>query len=230
MRRTLYASTLNLKFLVTLSLITLLTLVYYSVELVKNFNQAVAASNLAIVRTQLPITTQPIQAPVVTTPATVRQPPAIRRVSATNKKAPTALPVRTSRQVHGPPKDAVAAYGHIVSRFALQHNLPPALIYAVIFTESGFNPNARSSANALGLMQIKPATARSVGLSGATSRLYEPEVNIQYGTAYLAQAYAKSGGDICRTVSLYNRGLYSKQLSPAYCGKVRKHMARYGSA
>ena len=83
-------------------------------------------------------------------------------------------------------------YRTAVDRFATQYKVSPNLIYAVMKTESDFNPFAISPAPAFGLMQIVPETAgsdvnRLLNRSGIPDRhtLFKPEENIRYGTAYL---------------------------------------------
>ena len=98
---------------------------------------------------------------------------------------------------------------------------------AVVRIESRYNPRA-SNGGALGLMQIKPATARGLGFSGPASALYEPETNIRFGVRYLAQAYRMSGGDVCGTVMRYQSGHFARGMNAAnraYCSKARLIMA-----
>jgi soluble lytic murein transglycosylase len=84
-------------------------------------------------------------------------------------------------------------------------------VAAEIRAESVFDPDARSSANALGLMQMLPATgmavARRIGVpwSGADS-LYDPETSITLGTAYLRQLLDKYGGQPYFAIAGYNAG------------------------
>jgi LysM repeat protein len=86
-----------------------------------------------------------------------------------------------------------AACRPIVNRYAEVHDVDPAVIMATIHTESHFNPRARSSAPAYGLMQIVPRTAGKestehlFGKARAPSPdyLYEPSNNVQLGTAYV---------------------------------------------
>jgi len=86
-------------------------------------------------------------------------------------------------------------YSQIIQREARRNQLDPAWVAAEIRAESVFNPRARSPANARGLMQVLPDTARGVarrqGLpwNGAES-LYDPETNITLGTAYLREKEA----------------------------------------
>ncbi len=84
-------------------------------------------------------------------------------------------------------------YAHLVKKYSQKYDIDESLIYAVMKTESSFNPYAVSHANAYGLMQVVPATAgRDVfekvkQRSGEPSRqfLFDPENNIDIGTAYL---------------------------------------------
>lgn len=71
----------------------------------------------------------------------------------------------------------------LVQEHAARHSLRPELVRAVIQVESGFDPSATSPKGAMGLMQLMPATARSLGVVNA----YDPEENIRGGTAYLRQ-------------------------------------------
>lgn len=99
-----------------------------------------------------------------------------------------------------------------IRREAARNALDPAWVAAEIRAESVFNPNARSSANAMGLMQVVPATgasvARNIGLAGyggATS-LYDPDTNIAIGSAYLRQLLDKYAGQPYVTMAAYNAG------------------------
>lgn len=98
-----------------------------------------------------------------------------------------------------------------IRREAARHDLDPAWVAAEIRAESVFDANARSSANALGLMQVLPATgmqvARRLGLpwNGAPS-LYDPDTNIALGTAYLRQVLDRYGGKPYFAIAGYNAG------------------------
>ncbi len=86
-----------------------------------------------------------------------------------------------------------------------------ALILAVIRQESAFQQDAVSSAGALGLMQLMPATAKSVakkaGLPYAKGRLTsDPEYNISLGRAYLGEMIGKFGGSYVLAIASYNAG------------------------
>ena len=75
----------------------------------------------------------------------------------------------------------------LIEKYANEAGLEPNFVKAVVKAESGFNPNATSSCGAQGLMQLMPATARSLGVSNA----YDPEQNIKGGVKYLKQMYDK---------------------------------------
>lgn len=116
----------------------------------------------------------------------------------------------------------------LIASHAAANGVPFALADAVVRIESRYNPRA-SNGGALGLMQIKPATARGVGFNGSASALYDADTNLRYGMRYLAQAYRMSGGDTCQTVMRYQSGHYATRLNGAnraYCGKARAIMAK----
>ncbi|MDE2361978.1 MAG: transglycosylase SLT domain-containing protein [Hyphomicrobiales bacterium] len=116
----------------------------------------------------------------------------------------------------------------IIARHAAANGVPFALADAVVRIESRYNPRV-SNGGALGLMQIRPATARGVGFAGSPSALYNAETNVAYGMRYLAQAYRMSRGDVCGTVMRYQSGTYSKHMNAAnrvYCSKARAIMAQ----
>ncbi|MFS0668425.1 lytic transglycosylase domain-containing protein [Peribacillus frigoritolerans] len=93
-------------------------------------------------------------------------------------------------------------YDHIISRAASLYNLPEKLIKSVIKQESNFNPEATSYAGATGLMQLMPATAKSLGVDDAT----DPEQNIMGGSKYLSQMMARYDGNIQVALAAYNAG------------------------
>ena len=82
-------------------------------------------------------------------------------------------------------------YQDEIEAAAWEYGVDQALIYAVIRTESGFDPDAGSSAGALGLMQIIPETFEWLQtyyngeVTMETEMLYDPQVNIEYGTMFL---------------------------------------------
>jgi soluble lytic murein transglycosylase-like protein len=85
---------------------------------------------------------------------------------------------------------------------ARRHGLDPALVLAVASVESGFEPNAVSPKGALGLMQLMPATASSLGVTDA----FDPETNLEGGSRYLAELIALYRGDLTKVLAAYNAG------------------------
>jgi soluble lytic murein transglycosylase len=99
----------------------------------------------------------------------------------------------------------------IIRAQAADKNLDPALIAAVIYAETKFDPRT-SSAGALGLMQIEPATAqflarRSGGITFTTGDLSKPAVNIAYGSYYLRYLLDHYNGNEMLAVAAYNGGI-----------------------
>lgn len=92
-------------------------------------------------------------------------------------------------------------YRELVERYSEENGLEPALVYAVIRTESGFHPEAESSVGARGLMQLTPDTFQWVryrlGETGAASPdlLYDPQENIKYGAANLRLLIREFGSE-----------------------------------
>ncbi|MDE7243808.1 MAG: lytic transglycosylase domain-containing protein [Oscillospiraceae bacterium] len=82
------------------------------------------------------------------------------------------------------------------------YQLPADLIKAVAKAESDFNANAVSSCGAQGIMQLMPATARSLGVTDS----FDPAQNIMGGAKYLRQMLDSFGGDISKAVAAYNAG------------------------
>lgn len=119
-------------------------------------------------------------------------------------------------------------YGSIVARYAASYGVPASLAHAVIRVESNYRVNALGSAGEIGLMQIKPATARMLGYSGSSKGLYNPETNIKFGIKYLSMAHKLGGGTTCGTILKYNAGHAAKRMNPVsarYCSKVKQHLA-----
>ncbi|MFP4056428.1 MAG: lytic transglycosylase domain-containing protein [Candidatus Brocadiia bacterium] len=101
---------------------------------------------------------------------------------------------------------------HMAAREALETDLDPALVWAVIQVESGGRPDAVSRAGAIGLMQLMPRTAEEVaakhGISLAVpDDLYEPELNVFLGTRYLAYLKRYFDDDPWLYLAAYNGGI-----------------------
>lgn len=94
------------------------------------------------------------------------------------------------------------SYDHIIQRAAQTHRVSAGLIKAVMHTESGFNPSARSPVGAQGLMQLMPATAKRFNVSNA----FDPEQNILAGTQYLSILLKRFNGNTHLALAAYNAG------------------------
>lgn len=90
----------------------------------------------------------------------------------------------------------------IVEETAERHKVDPALVNAVISTESGWNPQARSRKGAVGLMQLIPGTAQRFGAGNP----YDPVQNVEAGTAYLKALLDRYDGDLNLSLAAYNAG------------------------
>lgn len=90
----------------------------------------------------------------------------------------------------------------IVQEVAERHKVDPALVNAVISTESGWNPQARSRKGAVGLMQLVPGTAQRFGAGNP----YDPVQNVEAGTAYLKALLDRYDGDLNLSLAAYNAG------------------------
>ena len=88
---------------------------------------------------------------------------------------------------------------------ARSKSIDPYLILSLIRQESAFNSRARSPVGARGLMQVMPATARSIA-SVSSGRLFDPQTNIQVGTKYFAHRLNQFHGDVGLTLAAYNAG------------------------
>ncbi|MFP7674025.1 transglycosylase SLT domain-containing protein [Marivita sp. S0852] len=90
---------------------------------------------------------------------------------------------------------------------AERNDLPVSLVQRVVIRESTHRPEARNGPY-YGLMQILPATARSMGFRGRPAALLDAETNLKYAVRYLRGAWLVSGGDEAEAVMWYARGYY----------------------
>jgi soluble lytic murein transglycosylase len=101
-------------------------------------------------------------------------------------------------------------YDSIIRGHARNYDLDAALLAAVIYQESKFDADARSSSGAIGLMQLRPETAKGIALrtGGVAFRvddLLDPELNVRYGSWYLRHLFRKYG-DERLVLAAYNAG------------------------
>ena len=90
----------------------------------------------------------------------------------------------------------------LIDEIAMEHNVNPKLIKAVVEQESAYNPNAVSKAGAIGLMQLMPGTARELGVKNPLN----PVENLRAGTKYLSSLLNRYQGNVIMALSAYNAG------------------------
>lgn len=98
-------------------------------------------------------------------------------------------------------EERLALWSDAIEELSAKYEVDPDLVRAVMRCESGGNPDAVSSAGAIGLMQLMPATARGLGVDPN-----DPLRNLEGGIKYLAQLADKYNGDYVRTLAAYNAG------------------------
>ena len=125
-------------------------------------------------------------------------------------------------------KAATERYKAMVDRYASENGVALELAHAVVTVESNFKPYSLGRAGEVGLMQIKPATAKMMGYDGTTTGLFDPETNIKYGMKYLGKAQKLGDGTTCGTILKYNAGHAAKRMNATsrnYCAKVKRFIA-----
>ncbi len=103
-------------------------------------------------------------------------------------------------------------YERTVEQYAAEYQVDPLMVYAIIRTESGFDEAAESGVGARGLMQITEETFAWIKLKIANDEpltfddLWDPSVNIRFGSYYLSRCLERYGGDLATASAAYHSG------------------------
>jgi soluble lytic murein transglycosylase-like protein len=125
------------------------------------------------------------------------------------------------------------AYDAQIQAAAAKYGVDAGLLKGLIRAESNFNPNAKSPAGAMGLTQLMPATAQSLGVTNPL----DPAQAIDGGAKYLAAQLKTFGGDVTKTLAAYNAGPGAVQKyggvppyaeTQAYVKRVMEYARGYG--
>lgn len=93
-------------------------------------------------------------------------------------------------------------FGDLIHEKAQKYDVDPALVAAVVETESRFRTRARSQVGAQGLMQLMPRTGRWLG----ATNLYDPVQNVDAGVKYIKYLQKRFNGNLTQTIAAYNAG------------------------
>ncbi|MBN1621354.1 MAG: lytic transglycosylase domain-containing protein [Endomicrobiales bacterium] len=145
----------------------------------------------------------------------------------TSKNKPVNL-----KKLNAAQENSFYSYDDYINHAATKNNIDPALIKAVIKTESDFNHKTTSNKGACGLMQLMPETAEDLGVKN----IYAPKENIDGGVKYLKEMLVVFNGDIEKALAAYNagpkavekyQGVPPYRETKLYIDKVYKYYLRY---
>jgi hypothetical protein len=137
-------------------------------------------------------------------PAPSRFAPNVSKFGAAKSRATIFLPAESSFAGRSRPAMSIDRDGaeRLVREAAERHHMDPALVRAVIETESGWNARAKSNKGALGLMQLIPTTAVRFGVNDA----FSPQQNVDAGVRYLKTLLQRYNGNLDLALAAYNAG------------------------
>ncbi len=116
--------------------------------------------------------------------------------------APVEIPPAMGAATPATSNSSTSPYDAQIAQAASRYGIDPALLHGLIQQESGFDPNAQSSSGALGLTQLMPGTASSMGVSNPL----DPEQSIEGGARYLSEMLSRFGGNTEDALAAYNAG------------------------
>ena len=147
------------------------------------------------------------------------EPEGLEQLVASRKIVPLAKPALVSnavlttetrlvvRQAEQPFKKSGTPIDAIITKYAALYGIPESLLHRVVKRESTYNPRAFNRGH-YGLMQIKYATAKSMGYEGPAEGLFDAETNIKYAGKYLRGAWMVADDKNDGAVRLYAAGYY----------------------
>jgi soluble lytic murein transglycosylase-like protein len=132
------------------------------------------------------------------------EPPVPTKLISAKSRSAIYMPAESSFTGRGRPAFSIDRDGaeRLVREAADRHNVDPALVRAVIETESNWNSSAISRKGALGLMQLMPTTAQRFGVS----EFYSPQQNVEAGVKYLKTLLQRYDGNLDLALAAYNAG------------------------
>ena len=132
------------------------------------------------------------------------EPPALVKLASAKPRAAIYLPGEVSFTGRNRPAMNIDRDGAeaLVREAAERHHVDPALVRAVIETESNWNPGAMSRKGAMGLMQLIPTTAQRFGANDA----FNPQQNVDAGVRYLKRLLERYNGNLDLALAAYNAG------------------------
>jgi soluble lytic murein transglycosylase-like protein len=128
-------------------------------------------------------------------------PPATQQPAAATNFAQTLATAQTPAVTAGA-GDGSTPFGAEIDAAAARYGIDPSLLRGLVRQESGFDPRAHSSAGAMGLTQLMPATASSLGVTDP----YDPVQSLDGGAHYLRQMLDRFGNDPAKALAAYNAG------------------------